>query len=80
MKLVTKLQVNNITIEKSIDNNFNIITNKVKIKNKRSQSAINSKERLENKYSDAIEKSLTFETRKQNKKQKKFEFLANKNK
>ena len=56
MKLVTKLQVNDIIIEKSNDNNFDIITNKVKIKNKRAQSAINSKERLENQYSTSIDK------------------------
>lgn len=56
MKLVTKLQVDNIIIEKSNDNNFDIITNKVKIKNKRGQSAINSKERLENQYSSSIDK------------------------
>ena len=40
----------------SNDNNIDIITEKVKIKNKRSTSAMQAKERLENQYNNGIDK------------------------
>lgn len=61
MKLVERLKAkdifnNPVIIEKVSDNNIDIITNKVKIKSKRGQSAINTKERLENSYNSSIDK------------------------
>lgn len=56
MKLATIQQLDNIVIEQLQDNNNSIITNKVKITNKRRQSAINTKERLELQYSNGIDK------------------------
>ena len=57
MKLETFIKIEGLQISiKPGDNNFDIITNKVKINNKRSQSAINIKERLENGYNSSIDK------------------------
>lgn len=56
MNLITVQKFQNIKIETNQDNNNSIITNKIKITNKRRQSAINTKERLELQYSNGIDK------------------------